>query len=168
MPINRLCSAVFEVSEHISILWNMLMTCGFLKASCSLSTTRHTYKVGYDISTYPLAQNLVSNSARYLKTILKILVDRALMHHIYFLFNGFFFYARLITCCVLLHNNQCKQSVPRFPLYIQSNVSQVKQSPHANIQLFWSLSNWLRNLGDILARGLSNISKHLESYARSS
>jgi len=46
---------------------------------------------------------------RYFNTMLKILVDRALMWHISFLFDGIF---------ILRHNNRCKQSVPRFPLYI--------------------------------------------------
>jgi len=55
---------------------------------------------------------------RYFKTMLWILVDRALMLHISFLFDGISFDARSIHVLCSLHNNRCKQSVPRFPLYI--------------------------------------------------
>jgi len=55
---------------------------------------------------------------RYFNTMLKILVDRALMQHISFLFNGILFDAPSIHVLCSRHNNQCKQSVPRFPLYI--------------------------------------------------
>ena len=54
---------------------------------------------------------------RYFKTMLKILVDRALMPHISFLFDGISFDARSIHVLCSCHNNRCKQSVPRFPLY---------------------------------------------------
>ena len=55
---------------------------------------------------------------RYFKTMLWILVDRALMLHISFLFDGISFDPRSIHVLCSLHNNRCKQSVPRFPLYI--------------------------------------------------
>ena len=55
---------------------------------------------------------------RYFKTMLKILVDRALMRHISFLFDGISFDARSIHVLCSRHNNRCKQSVPRFPLYM--------------------------------------------------
>ena len=50
--------------------------------------------------------------------MLKILVDRALMQHISFLFDGISFDARSIHVLCSRHNNRCKQSVPRFPLYM--------------------------------------------------
>jgi len=55
---------------------------------------------------------------RYFKTMLKILADRALMWHISFLFDGISFDARSIHVLCSRHNNWCKQSVPRFPLYM--------------------------------------------------
>ena len=55
---------------------------------------------------------------RYFNTMLKILVDRALIRHISFLFDGISFAAQSIHVLCSCHNNQCKQSVPRFPLYI--------------------------------------------------
>jgi len=55
---------------------------------------------------------------RYFNTMLKILVDRTLMRHISFSFDGISFAARSIHVLCLRHNNRCKQSVPRFPLYI--------------------------------------------------
>ena len=58
---------------------------------------------------------------RYFKTMLKILVDRALMRHISFLFDGISFDAQSIHVLCSRHNNRCKQSVPRFPLYILWN-----------------------------------------------
>jgi len=55
---------------------------------------------------------------RYFNTMLKILVDRVLMRHTSFLFNGILFDARSIHMLCSRHNNRCKQSVPRFLLYI--------------------------------------------------
>ena len=55
---------------------------------------------------------------RYFKTMLKILVDRALMQHISFLFYGILFDAQSIHVLCSRHNNRCKQSVPRIPLYM--------------------------------------------------
>ena len=55
---------------------------------------------------------------RYFKTMLKILVDRALMRHISFLFDDISFDARSIHVLCSRHNSRCKQSVPRFPLYV--------------------------------------------------
>jgi len=55
---------------------------------------------------------------RYFKTMPNILVDRALMRHISFLFGGISFEAWSIHMLCSRHNNQCKQSVPRFPLYM--------------------------------------------------
>jgi len=55
---------------------------------------------------------------RYFNTMLKILVDRALTWHIPFLFDGISFAAQSIHVLCSRHNNRCKQSVPRFPLYI--------------------------------------------------
>jgi len=40
---------------------------------------------------------------------------------------------------------------------LQSNVSQVKRSPHAKFSYFLALSQWPKYLGDILACGLSII-----------
>ena len=51
-------------------------------------------------------------------SMLKILVDRALMWHISFLFDGISFDAQSIHVLCSHHNNRRKQSVPRFPLYI--------------------------------------------------
>ena len=50
--------------------------------------------------------------------MLKILVDRALMRHISFLFDGISFDARSIHVLCSHHNNRCKQSIPRFLLYM--------------------------------------------------
>jgi len=47
-----------------------------------------------------------------------ILVDRALMWHISFLFNGILFHAQSFLVLCSHHSNGCKQPVPRFPLYI--------------------------------------------------
>ena len=50
--------------------------------------------------------------------MLKILVDRALMWHISFLFDDISFDTWSIHVLCSRHNNRCKQSVPRFPLYM--------------------------------------------------
>ena len=74
--------------------------------------------------------------ARYFKTRLKILVDRALRQHAmhYFLLT-----LDQFTCCVSRHNNRCKQSVPRFPLVCYFPLTQ-KQ-----VQLrFCGIWFWLR------------------------
>jgi len=54
---------------------------------------------------------------RYFKTMLKILVDRGLMRRLFFAWC-ISFDARSIHVLSSCHNNRCKQSVPRFPLYI--------------------------------------------------
>ena len=41
------------------------------------------------------------------------------------------------------------------PKQFQSNVSQVKRSLHAKFSYVWALSKWPKNLGDVLACGLS-------------
>ena len=55
---------------------------------------------------------------RYLKTMVKILVDRALMHHISFVWRHFLCCYNRFTCCASHHNNLSKRSVPRFLLYM--------------------------------------------------
>ena len=55
----------------------------------------------------------------YLKTMLKILVGRAVMHHVSSLQMVFALTLDRFMCCVSHHNNLCKQSVPRSPLYVQ-------------------------------------------------
>jgi len=55
---------------------------------------------------------------RYFKTMFKILVDRTRMRHISFLFDGILFDTWSIHVLCSCHNNRCKQSVPRFLLYL--------------------------------------------------
>ena len=64
------------------------------------------------------ASQLPGSHTRYLKTMLKILVDRVLMHHIILFSVRWYFLWHSIDSHVSCHNNRPKQSVPRFPLYI--------------------------------------------------
>ena len=77
-----LISVAFRVREHILLLFNVSMTYGLIKALWCLSTTRL--------------------ATRYLKTMLKILVDRAVMHHISFLSEWYLLWC-LINSHVVFH-----------------------------------------------------------------
>ena len=89
--------------EHQSTFW-FFKTCWWLTGLSRL----------YDASQPP------GRHARYFKTRLKILVDRALRQHYFLLTLDQF------TCCVSHHNNRCKQSVPRFPLVCYFPLTQKK------------------------------------------
>ena len=89
--------------EHQSAFW-FFKTCWWLTGLSRL----------YDASRPP------GRHARYFKTRLKILVDRALRQHYFLLTLDQF------TCCVSRHNNRCKQSVPRFRLVCYFPLTQKK------------------------------------------
>ena len=85
-----LISVALEVREHILLLYNMLVTYGFIKALWCLSTT--------------------GQATRYLKTMLKILFERAVMQHFSLLWRSI----ETHVLCVSINNSLYKKS-PQIP-----------------------------------------------------